>query len=832
MFRKLVLGLLFVGLAAAPSLAGRTLKRGPGNLPPGGDAAMHEFCRDGGKGTGWNDDSSCYTATCLLYDWEPGQRQFTDCTAEATPDGACLENGERLMTRGALQNLTLAHQNTCPGGTIFASRFPGKDHGIYVYRGCQVSGSCPTTIGGEHYVRQPQVHTAVRLLGEGGKDLDGPEVNGRTGTWWIDDGGLKDGTSVDPDGSGAVIYGNRFHIGPTNGLRECDPDGAGGCDVTTTPPDNYWNEKVSQIARSSTLTDDMSHDDVLGATGHTELCVDNNLTNTGTCVDDGRVHCTVDGDCTDYGGTCIGFVEAVENKIDAGEEVWLFFDQGGYEWDKTAGPNGAWIGFARVRDADHTLAVGPAGACTGDGKNIYLGNPDALTHTWLWPFEYPKLDISEEPLRVWLLDFEKWNMGDGYNVESMNFMPQNWYGRDSSDPTEDCTVGNEAACDDAQMIRLGTGFNGGIYNSTFWYCSPSALFCIDNGGTIGTKFHNNLVANQKTGAGIDAGAWHLRDNVFMGHEDNTNAIINAFSQHFVSENDTFIGNFAGHAYMQTFVKGFRVTGTKFYGGNLFYNAAFVVRSGAYGSISDVFAQSVTGPMLMIDPYDGETVAHWSFKNWNVWGAPNTNWNPTSHSTMEGRGVISVTDEVAGGGDGGGAILDVRIEDFHAYTDREACLVWFDAGDDDVAGGAGANAGVEGYMAEFSITNSSIEGTNDKLACFGNDQSVAGNAHWATNAQNVIADYTGGPTSELPFLQNNMVNGVREPDFPYRVSAVAAAVAGDCDTLKHDTVVIINDDTAGQACTDAAPADGVLDGGGVANSVCICNRETTNWIPYF
>jgi hypothetical protein len=47
-----------------PAFAGQTIKRGPGNLPPGGDSAMHEMCRQGGKGAGYDTLNSCWVASC------------------------------------------------------------------------------------------------------------------------------------------------------------------------------------------------------------------------------------------------------------------------------------------------------------------------------------------------------------------------------------------------------------------------------------------------------------------------------------------------------------------------------------------------------------------------------------------------------------------------------------------------------------------------------------------------------------------------------------------------------------------------------------------------
>jgi hypothetical protein len=82
---------------------------------------------------------------------------------------------------------------------------------------------------------------------------------------------------------------------------------------------------------------------------------------------------------------------------------------------------------------------------------------------------------------------------------------------------------------------------------------------------------------------------------------------------------------------------------------------------------------------------------------------------------------------------------------------------------------------------------------------------------------VLKDFVTDPTAGLPFMQNNSVNGVPEPNFPYRTQT--AATAGDCDLLPAGTVSAIYDDGAIGGC---AETNGVLDGGGTATSVCVCD----------
>jgi hypothetical protein len=793
---------------------------------------MHEYCRSGGKAMGYNSADDCYTATCGNHNWS-GLAAYVDCTAEATPDPACLENGERIKTQGVLQDVTQAIQATCPGGTVYMPKFQGKKHGIYVWRGCQVAGdTCPTSLGGEYYLRTVSLYSGIRMLGEGVIDVDGPEINGRVGSWWIDDGGNVG--AQDPDGSGRVLATQRFHASIENGLRICDPDGAGGCNLDST----IHREVGSKWGNDSSLTDDMGYNDV--SSGYTELCVDNGLGNTGTCSGKRTVACTSTAVCTANGiGTCQGFVTAVEAEVDAGNDVWLSFHMDAVNFDKTAATNGAYLWVGKVRDADDTANDGPAGACTGDGKNIYLGNPEITTHQFMWGFDQSELDISSHAQNeVYVLDWEKYNNGPGYNFEKMNFMPQNWCGRNSSDNDEDCTAWDNGggcagtACDTGMHFRHGYGRGGGFKDNAFWYMSTESFSNIDDGGSIGTKFHDNIVSHVKRNVIGDWGAWDVRGNLFTHFEDDSSNMITVYSHDFTSQDNVWSWNGAKSAYRTTWSKGFRVIGDRFYGGNYFSFGIFYLKNGGYGLVKDIIVRSMEGSLAQIDVIDGEDFHHWTFRDIFLYGGPNKPSNVTAHGDVHGYAVIRVTDQDLGGNDGGGNSRNVLIDNVHAQTDAETCLVWFDAGDDDAAGGAGANLGVEAQMAGYTITNSSIEGTNAKLACFGQDNDIVANNHYASNAADVLDGYTAGPTNSLPFIQNNMVNGVPSTNFPYRTSAVAAAAAGDCDTIKHDTVVIISDDTGAQACDDSAPADGVLDGGGATTSICICNRETTNWIPYF
>jgi hypothetical protein len=911
---KLLLLLAAALLVPFPASALKTL------LPiGGGDTAMLNYCREGGSALGYNAAGDCYAASCGNYNWS-GLATYATCTDDATPDDACLVAGERIKTGGVLQDIVLATQNTCKGGTIYLPKFAGYDHGIYPWRGCD-TGACVTDESGAHNIRHISMYGGRRLLGEG-VDTDGPEVGGRTGTWLLNDGGLYS-AGTDPDASGAVIADWAFRTGLESQNRTCVL-AAGVCDPDDATLLTRQSETLSLWGTNTTITDDVDIYPLPGDhTGqYVRMCLDNGLANTGTCSGDRRVACSVTAtDCTPAGlGTCEGFVTALETDLAAGESRWLGMKIGTQTWDLVTGLITNYPVVVAVHSADDAAASG----CTADGKNVTIGSDVGATGYLRWPFPTSTVDVSVtigEVVRV--IDVDKWDQGGGYSYEAINFMPQNWFGRDSTDNIEDClsvaevdgfvdgdvsvandeinspahafedlhgpvrlttdgvlpaglladtdyyivnsglvgapaanyyglsltqggakvditgnagggnhtttlTLGAAAACDTSEMFGLMGGYNGGFNNVTVRYASAGGNSNID-GDVQGilTKFHNSLYAQGKQGLVSDASNWDFYNNTF---KENTSAsgMINIFTHNSTFKYQTFIDNNADYAFkFAAGSKGALVDNIRFWGGNRFNAGLFRIKDGHFHTISNVIAQSVTGRLAVISPDDDDIVAHLTMRNIKIYGVPNMQPYETWGSPAA-WGAIVVSDDLSGG-DGAGDMRHIIIDNVVIEGQDDIAFLWVDAGDDDAAGGAGANLGMEDDMHEITIMNSSLESTSGKFAVF--SQEDDNTAAKASDAVDIFGNFTTDPTSTLPFLFNNQLNGANVQDFPYHVSEIAAAAAGDCNTIPHNTIVLINDDTGVGNCADAG-TDGVLDGGGASKSVCICNRETALWFPYF
>lgn len=250
--RTKLLLIVSVLLLAFPAFAGRTVKRGPGNQLPGSDASMHEYCRGGGKGIGFNRTEDCYTATCGMYNWSAehggvdgdgvsdwdaatttgGNSWYSICTArpdnyKAAPptdnaylvgDGptadrvemACEFAGEKVK-KFATADALIAQQMTCNGGTVYMSKFDGYPHGIYHFAGCGydedgAANECP--------VLRDHPTTTVKAMHMGLRGID-----------WVLEG--RDGT-IPPDRTSGTRKGVYLVDDSGQQLEQCGARG-GGC---------------------------------------------------------------------------------------------------------------------------------------------------------------------------------------------------------------------------------------------------------------------------------------------------------------------------------------------------------------------------------------------------------------------------------------------------------------------------------------------------------------------------------------------------------------------------------------------------------------------------
>ena len=131
--------------------------------------------------------------------------------------------------------------------------------------------------------------------------------------------------------------------------------------------------------------------------------------------------------------------------------------------------------------------------------------------------------------------------------------------------------------------------------------------------------------------------------------------------------------------------------------------------------------------------------------------------------------------------------------------------------------AGCNAG------SWTIQNSHLVSDNAAAGIFAALASSAG----CTSGSNCFPlEFTDTSLVAYPRMKGNFLNNVPVPDRDY--FTVPAASAPDCDVIPSGSIVSISDDVSISSCTDAA-ADGQLDGGGTAMSVCVCDGDTT-WSP--
>jgi hypothetical protein len=250
---------------------------------------------------------------------------------------------------------------------------------------------------------------------------------------------------------------------------------------------------------------------------------------------------------------------------------------------------------------------------------------------------------------------------------------------------------------------------------------------------------------------------------------------------------------------------------------------FYIFRGAFSSISDITIVGGVGHAILFAPTTNDTLAHWRFDNWRIYGGLNVPPD-ASGSTARYKSVIAISEHLD---TLQGSLRDITFSNFVVdTTEANTCLVSVDIGDDNTL--AGANTALEDDLAQVSILNSSLRvPTAGAIVCLGNDES-ASPFYDASNSAGVLqhssASQAWAATRYLPRLEGNSINGVPMADQKQR--AVAAAQVPDGDGLPPGITVLINDDTAENDCTDAT-ANGTLDGGGTAVSACIWNGTT--WV---
>ena len=863
----LLLAALLVSIPVAKAI--KTLK------PGGGDAELEAFCRNGGKGVGYDATTGLYDATCIL-GWDTADIfDYQDCTDVATPDHACYASGERLLVDGWVHAFYAAAEATVPYGTVWFSKFPDKDHGLYVYRGCGAR-DCPTfeqslsdvSLRPAYRVRNITAYKGLKIRGLGG-DPDGPFANGRTGVYLLHDAGQQndDAGTEKTDGDGEGLGTWVFRLGAINGINTCYSTELGGgeysdaCDfdhALSLASDSPKSSRMGRYIEFSAHCDGGDNDGVFcdadadctagGGTcefdvapsfatydgnRNTRICFFNDDDfdeQGGVCDGDVRTLCNSavndrtgvsSGGCDFSGetpagndrGDCVPMIDAVEGLQDAGEQIILMCKAKNFDIDGNPASIGETVAYFPILD------VADPGTCGTDGRYMLLGVD--TTQDMTWPFYKVFDDVDDVQCNVVRADWL--DNGNGYNYEGINFSPVDYYGRDiSGDDSNDCDAGTEDECDSAAMIGLVGGTNGGMVDVGIWGCSQAGTkSCIDGASeALFTKMHKLSIKDCKRGMISDASNW-LFENVDIDRCSASDQVIfNAYSSTSHFRNIT-VGNSSGAAFIRTQAPtGILVDMIKFRGGNDFIYGTYDLRGGHGIRITNNLVESLSGRFVMLNPTDDTVLSDVLIAGNVAYGGPNAPWFTDGWGGTRARAWIAATDMNEAHQ---GEIRNVVVRENSVLFDSlsDVCFAYFDIGDDGAAGGAGRNnIGTEDYIQEFTFKDNSIRGTGAELTCIGDDGSI--DDERASETDRVWA------ANRWPYMEGNDLNDTQGSDYPYHMRAAAAA--GDCDDLPTGTLAVIYDDTAVGACTDST-SDGVLDGGGSDGTISVCEcREDTLWRP--
>lgn len=306
----------------------------PLQVSSAGKSNPFDACRSGGtKGGGYNSGTGRYAWTCGNYNWGAEQNladasYFVDCTGDGTPHTSCLRSGERRLIN-AMYRSALAPYYTEDGGTVFFPKFPGKDHGIYVFTGCGTSedateNPCPQpydpaveALGYRSYnyvvSRMRCGQRGVSCVAEGNPEVeDGKSATPTlSGVWFVNDGGNDGGggpASAARDGVNDQYAAEWvFGVGYTGTTvpQYCVDSGDGTFTCDTTPSFdnagswgyNFTSEHFSDYGVAGKLTNDIDFNNF--GLDEPAGCFQNGI---GVCTADAGEPCNSDSDCSS--GTC------------------------------------------------------------------------------------------------------------------------------------------------------------------------------------------------------------------------------------------------------------------------------------------------------------------------------------------------------------------------------------------------------------------------------------------------------------------------------------------------------------------------------------------------
>ena len=750
----------------------------------------------------------------------------------------CKAPGERAVVN-FMADAMLAQDHVLPtgGGTIYFPKLPNATATLYVQRGCGRRGSygrarannCPVLRppNDEHYQRAIQQLGTVRWVGESDPDWDA-DANGRRGVWFIDDTGSITGGTLsgrDPGGPVPMSFSfsrSPFRMGPNYsaaaGDRVCSKNSAGKCQPALSSNDsvsvNAWGRTLL-LNHASELTDSQA------------VCVSNSVPDSGTCRGDRRVVCGADADCTNVAtsGPCDSAAAAIEYEVETLRQpmdVLLAYAQLDFPEAGTAINVPAEANRARIIDA-------PRASCGGSNQTVSFGPR-------LWPARSSVIPVGTGGMYALELNEMEGNLTGG--LENFTWSQNNYYRYDAdgdgiSDPG-DCLSGLTAAsltddepeCDDAEGPTLYGGFRHKIENVVLANCSThpdgGGFSCFD-GDTASFGHFAKRIVFQTPRRGYLTDLSDVRMENVRVENCTTGEMSQGMNVSFVSVAE-FNGLSFSHCIMSPLVsmavgRQFKARDVEFIGTT---GIGFGIRRGNSVTLEQFRFASHKGPWVAIEPVN--EIGTVNILNFSGSGQNEGNFSQAAYPAgffFFGRAFQTSGWE--------NPVRNVNIRNVSIETSQSSsCGIFFD---DDVTPTEGP---IDITRANFTIENFSMDGLNGATGlkpvcvdtvCTGEAGDCCGNCNAGTEQGIFTHKY-------LPVMRNVKVDGVPWGEQPWPTMPATAPItaAGDCDdTGRTGSVVRIVNDTAGGACADGG-ADGVLDGGGSAVSICKC-LPSTSWAAY-
>ena len=537
----------------------------------------------------------------------------------------------------------------------------------------------------------------------------------------------------------------------------------------------------------------------------------------GVCSLDRRIQCTSNANCDftagadpDRGdlGPCENAAEAFEYEAETAKRpVFVFvgyrsnsFPESGSSADIPS--EGSW---GRVVDA-------PRSAC-GNGESVSFTQHE-------FPARAAKIPVGGAILIV--TDWNEIEGGATGGWYGYTWSPNQYVERDADkDGVKDfgdcLTTASSPDCDDSEGPTLYGGFRHRVQNAVHAYCSATpgegGFSCFDGDTFSFDQQARDLTFYQpKRGYLTDLSDVRLYDVLIQ----ECDALSGGMNAGFVSNSEVARVRFqqcnAPSLISFSSAKNLKISDLEFI--STFGNA-ISLRRGEFVEISGVRFSSHRGMGFEISPafeLGSISISHVTGAGRMALTQPAVSW-PEAFIFF-GRAFTTSGFE--------SAIRQLVIDDVHVGTVfPDGCLVFLD--DDKTP----AQGPIDIERKKISITNSSIDGLNgtsgQRIVCVDTvGTGEAGDCGSGCDAADSVALSEG----YLPMMRNNKENGAPALEQPYPVvDGTPATSAGDCDDIARlGSVVRLVTDTAAGACTDVG-ADGVLDGGGTAVSVCQCLAST-------